>query len=181
MKDMRKLLIAILLTGLILGASPLGSCYSNSIAQKTTNEASEYASMTQIGLSPGAQISLAGTAILGSGIVAGVGTLSVATGMTAATASASTATAMAPMEIEMLEVPGIVWEGWFIPDSLWFDGAYFEGALLDGAITEGAGAAGASFASVLAPYLIPVGIALCVVVVVLLVTAAGVFVVWSYT
>ena len=49
---LRTIAIATIFLALILSASPLGYCYSNVVAAKTTNDVSDYQSTSQISLSP---------------------------------------------------------------------------------------------------------------------------------
>jgi len=67
---MKKLWVAILMLGLLLAAPVPGYCYTNTVAQKTSNDISEYYSSLQVGLSPAIKGTIAGGAMLGSGLFA---------------------------------------------------------------------------------------------------------------
>jgi hypothetical protein len=69
----KKIWIPFMLVALILAASVPGYCYTNTVAQKTTDDVSEYDSSTLVGLSPEVEAAIAGGTLVGSGTLAAVG------------------------------------------------------------------------------------------------------------
>lgn len=100
---LRTTVIATIFLALILTASPLGYCYSNIMASKTTDDVSGYERMTRICISPGAQIDISGRAILGTGAVAGLGTFYVLFASSKAATVAPIPAAAVPAETELAE------------------------------------------------------------------------------
>jgi hypothetical protein len=69
-----------MLVALVLLASVPGYCYTDTVAQKTTDDVPDYQSSIQVGLSPGEEAAIAGGTIVGSGLLAGGATYFVLAG-----------------------------------------------------------------------------------------------------
>jgi hypothetical protein len=125
---LRTTAIATIFLALILSASPLGYCYSNIVAAKTTDDVSDYESMTRIGISPGAQLDIAGRTVLGTSAVAGLGTFYVLFVSGKAAAVAPVSAQVVPAEIELAEAVHEV-----IPEGVRMI-TYSSGPIIDGEI-----------------------------------------------
>ncbi|WP_424357191.1 hypothetical protein [Methanocella sp. MCL-LM] len=155
---MKRYLIPLLMALLILTASVPGYCYTNTVAKKTNVNASEYESLTQAGMSTGAKIGLGTGAVLGAGVTAGVGTYVVIQVTSASLASWHAA--MTPVALGTIERIYLSSMGEYV---------------IAPAIGVGGAASGASVASVAAPIIVAAGVA----TVVMVVTATGIFIIWS--
>jgi hypothetical protein len=71
---MKKLLLLILLLGLLVLAPLPGYCYYNTVAQRTAEDALNYDSTIQIGLTPDSEAGIATVTVICLGAIAGPGT-----------------------------------------------------------------------------------------------------------
>lgn len=165
---LRTTIIATILLALIMSASPMGYCFTNTIAQKATDDVSDYQTMTQIGIAPGGEITISGGTILGMGVIAGLGAglgtyyIIQASGLTLPT------TAVIPVQHILGVGPTIAGLDYVLDAAT---GEYVGTVMVTTTIP----------AVISSPYAIPIAIAAGATIVVILVTATGVYLWWSAT
>jgi hypothetical protein len=165
---LRTMAIATIFLALILSASPLGYCYSNIVAAKTTNDVSDYESMTRIGIAPGEEIVISGGAVLGTGVILGLGT------------GLATDYALEKLGLTLpQQVVTQVQRVWTSDEAMIEDLAYYHDGAGNMVATEDVTTLIPAVIS--SPYAITIPIAIVVVVVAILITATCVYIWWTFS
>jgi hypothetical protein len=169
---LRKSFITILVVAMIMATALPGHCYTNTVALKTTDCVSEYESMVWVGMSTGKRVGLSTGVVLGSGFPASVGTYLV---IQATPTSQAVAAAAAFQTVTVVNpaVGDAATESAVVGFTMNYGADFF--AEYAASHAAGAAAGGSPVASVASPFLVA-GVAALVVIIV---TAIGVYVIWS--